>query len=200
MTILLDNGHGVNTPGKRSPDGVFREYRFNRDVTRRVLNLLRAEDIAARLLVPEEYDVSLSERVKRANVLHRNTPGGVILLSVHANAAGDGSKWTQATGWSAYTSRGQTESDRIAEALYDAFTRAFPDKRMRVDMLDGDRDIEADFYILRHTACPAVLTENFFYDNRDECRWLGHDSTVQRIAEATAAGLAEYVRKLEGRR
>lgn len=26
MKILIDNGHGENTPGKRSPDGKLREY------------------------------------------------------------------------------------------------------------------------------------------------------------------------------
>ena len=30
MIILLDNGHGFDTSGKRSPDGHFREYAFNR--------------------------------------------------------------------------------------------------------------------------------------------------------------------------
>ena len=30
MKILLDNGHGFDTPGKRSPDGHFREYAYNR--------------------------------------------------------------------------------------------------------------------------------------------------------------------------
>ena len=28
MKILIDNGHGVETPGKRSPDGRFREYAY----------------------------------------------------------------------------------------------------------------------------------------------------------------------------
>lgn len=30
MKILLDNGHGFETSGKRSPDGHFREYAYNR--------------------------------------------------------------------------------------------------------------------------------------------------------------------------
>ena len=38
--ILIDNGHGSDTPGKRSPDGRFREYAFNRDITARVASKL----------------------------------------------------------------------------------------------------------------------------------------------------------------
>ena len=41
MKILIDNGHGLNTSGKRSPDGTFREAIYNREIARRiVLNLV----------------------------------------------------------------------------------------------------------------------------------------------------------------
>ena len=30
MKILIDNGHGYDTKGKCSPDGLFREYRWTR--------------------------------------------------------------------------------------------------------------------------------------------------------------------------
>lgn len=30
MKILVDNGHGIKTPGKCSPDGLLREYAWNR--------------------------------------------------------------------------------------------------------------------------------------------------------------------------
>ena len=35
-------------------------------------------------------------------------------------------------------------------------------KKIRKDNSDGDPDKEYNFYILKHTQCPAVLTENFF--------------------------------------
>lgn len=40
MKILIDNGHGVETPGKRSPDGRFREYQDNRLLGRAIVELL----------------------------------------------------------------------------------------------------------------------------------------------------------------
>ena len=36
MKILIDNGHGLNTSGKRSPDGTFREAIYNREIARRM--------------------------------------------------------------------------------------------------------------------------------------------------------------------
>lgn len=35
--ILIDNGHGIDTPGKRSPDGVLREYAWNRLIAGRIV-------------------------------------------------------------------------------------------------------------------------------------------------------------------
>ena len=37
MKILLDNGHGNDTPGKRSPDGLFREFAYNRYIASPIL-------------------------------------------------------------------------------------------------------------------------------------------------------------------
>ena len=53
MKIFIDNGHGRNTAGKRSPDGQFLEYYYNRIVARRVTAKPQALGLDAELLVPE---------------------------------------------------------------------------------------------------------------------------------------------------
>lgn len=67
MKILLDPGHGSNTHGKRSPDGRFLEYRFNRDIALDVQKQLTLSSYDATILVPEDYDVSLRARTERVN-------------------------------------------------------------------------------------------------------------------------------------
>ncbi|MGM9785578.1 MAG: N-acetylmuramoyl-L-alanine amidase [Candidatus Cryptobacteroides sp.] len=67
MKILIDNGHGQNTPGKRSPDGRFLEYLFNRTIARQIVADLTDRGYDASILVPEETDIPLSERCRRAN-------------------------------------------------------------------------------------------------------------------------------------
>ena len=114
------------------------------------------------------------------------------LKFIHANAAGNGTAWMNAKGWSCYTSPGKTKGDTLAEFMYDAFERAFPDRKIRKDMSDGDRDWEANFTVLKNTKCPAVLLENFFYDNREECAWLLEPVTKARIADAIASGIMYY--------
>ena len=99
MLILIDNGHGVATPGKRSPDGQFREAIYTREIARRVFADLQDRGYNAELLVPEDEDTPLSERVCRVNsrcILHGRSK--VILVSIHVNAAGDGTKWMNTTG------------------------------------------------------------------------------------------------------
>ena len=54
IKILIDPGHGINTPGKRSPDGRFREYAYNRLIAKAIVQHLRYRGFDAQLLVTEE--------------------------------------------------------------------------------------------------------------------------------------------------
>ena len=194
MKILIDNGHGNNTLGKRSPDGKFREYAYNREIAKHIVADLIDRGHDAELIVPEDNDISLEERVRRVNkICLASDPSCVILVSVHVNAAGDGSKWTNATGWSAYTCKGQTASDKLAECLYEAATKNFPDRRIRTDYSDTDPDWEENFYILRHSLCPAVLTENFFMDNKSDLEYLQSRAGKQTVIDTHVEGIIEYI-------
>lgn len=195
MKILIDAGHGIDTPGKRSPDGSFLEYLWNRQVADLVLSRLRASGLDADLVVTETNDITLRTRAMRVNrICDRLGASNVLLVSVHANAAGNGKSWMYATGWECHTSPGKTKSDALAECFYKSFAAAFPEKRMRRDLSDGDSDKESNFYILTKTRCPAVLLENFFYDNREECAWLLLPGTKERVADAIVAGIKKYIK------
>ena len=192
-TFLLDPGHGgildgeYQTEGKRSPiwpDGsILHEGEFTRDIVRRIVSLAPIFDIRCINLVPEQEDTSLAERVKRANNLKKNITGEVIYVSIHANAGGG-------RGIEVFTSPGFTRSDAIATVFLDKMSAMFPDVRKRTDMSDGDPDKEAGFYVLKKTAMPAILTENFFMDNEKECREvLLTDSGRYKIALAHLAAM-----------
>lgn len=198
MKIFIDNGHGLMTAGKRSPDGQFREPFYNREIARRVVSDLRDRGLDAELLVPEDDDISLAERVRRINtacfLLGKQN---VILVSIHVNAAGNGSKWLNATGWSVYTCKGQTASDMLAECLCQAAIKNFPGRRIRTDMSDGEMDWEEGFYILKKSLCPAVLTENFFMDKLSDRDYLQSEVGKQAIVDTHIEGIAEYLSWLQ---
>ena len=195
MEIFIDNGHGIMTAGKRSPDGQFREAFYNREIARRVVADLRDRGLDAELLVPEDDDISLVERVRRVNAAcFLLGKANVILVSIHVNAAGNGSKWHNATGWSVYTCKGQTESDKLAECLCLAAIKNFPGLRIRTDISDGDLDWEEGFYILRKSWCPAVLTENFFMDNHSDLEYLQSRAGKQAVVDTHVEGIVEWMK------
>ena len=141
MKILIDNGHGNNTSGKRSPDGKFLEAIYTREIAKKLQTDLIDRGYDAELITPEDDDIPLPERVRRVNLAClRYGKSNVILISIHVNAAGNGSKWLNATGWSCYTCKGQTQSDKLAACLYESAIKNFLGKRIRTDYSDNDPD------------------------------------------------------------
>ena len=214
FTVLLDNGHGANTLGKCSPkkdDGSrFREYKFARELVQCLQIKLTTMGYNVFIVTPEQADVSLKERVKRINaVVSQHGAGNCIMISIHVDAAGSEDKWMTARGWTAYTTKGQNNSDKLAECLYNAaeermindpFIKASyageMQKLLRKDNTDGDKDKEADFYIIKGANCPAVLTENFFQDNRKDVQLLESQYGLQILTELHAIGIEKYVKMM----
>ena len=206
MKILIDNGHGRETLGKRSPDGSLREYKWAREIASRIETALRQKGLDAERIVKEETDVSLGERSRRVNAIcQRLGAGNVILVSIHCNAAPpNDNKWHTARGWSVWTSVGKTKADDLATAIWEAmdaslseykatFSGTGKQKPMRADFTDGDPDFESNFWILRKTSCPAVLTENLFQDNEQDVSYLLSEQGKQAIVEAHVNGIVKYI-------
>nr|DAU89483.1 MAG TPA: Cell wall hydrolase autolysin [Caudoviricetes sp.] len=210
MKILIDNGHGINTSGKCSPDKQYKEYAHARKLAAAIVNSLVNKGYDAELLVPETTDVPLKERCRRVNSwCDKLGTKNVIMVSVHSNAGGNG-QWVNARGWSVWTSPGKTKADDLATCIYNAADICLADykqlftaedtarhqKAMRADWSDGDPDYEANFYILAHTKCPAVLTENLFHDNKTDLAFLTSDAGVTAIVNAHVQGIMQYVKSL----
>ena len=196
---MIDNGHGVETLGKSSPDGRFREYQYNRLIARAIVEHLQLRGYDASLVVPEEEDISLEKRCRRINrvaIRHGHEPHDTFVVSIHVNAAGSGRMWHSATGWSAYTFPGHTESDKLATSLYKAAQRHLPGHRLRTDYSDGEPDYEKAFYILKHTYCAAVLTENGFMDTEVSRSFLESEEEKKAIVALHVEGIEEYVKVL----
>lgn len=197
--ILLDNGHAKSTPGKRSmplEDGSqFFEYEFNRDVVKRISTQLDRLGIKNHIITPEvDYDVPLSTRAARANeYCNQYGKDNCVLISVHANAAGMGDKWMTAKGWSVYTTKGLDKSDEYANVLY---AEAEPlikelDSKMR-PWTNAEKSWQENFTILYKTKCPAMLTENLFYDNKEDLEILQSEHGRQTIAQLHINGIMKF--------
>ncbi len=148
----------------------------------------------AEILVPEFEDIPLAERVRRGNAWCRRLgKDHVVLVSVHVDAAGSDGQWHNATGWSCYTSPGQTAGDRLADCLYRAAEKHLQGHKIRTDYSDGDPDKEAWFYILNRTKCPAALVECGFMDNRESLQFLVSPEGKKVIISVIVDGILEFV-------
>ena len=171
LLILLNPGHGNNTPGKRwTFNGItFYEWQYNRMIMNLVAKELDTLGIKYRIITIEDNDVSLSTRAIRVNkIATEYGKSDCLLFSIHSNASMN----HNARGFSIYTSRGKTKSDAYAEIGYEQAKISFKDAKLLSDMSDGDHDFEAGFYMVTKTICPAVLVEAFFYDNQKDFEYL----------------------------
>ena len=189
--VILDNGHGIETPGKRSPDGLFREYQWTRKFVKMLKYELEEWGYIVINIVPEDHDLGLSSRVSRVNkIVDQYGVNNCILISIHNNAAGNGDKWYNVTGWEAYTCPGKTKSDRLADLLYEEIK--FLNIPVRKDMSDNDYDKEARFTLLLKSNCPAVLTENMFMDSKEDIEFLTSDFGMNNLLKAHLTGIKRY--------
>lgn len=178
---ILDAGHGglidgvYQTDGKRSPKWEDGSQLFegvsNRDFVNRISKKLEFLNISHIKLVDNQEDTPLSIRTGLANHLYETEMSKVdgkkmIFISIHSDA------WETeyARGWSVFTTHGVTLSDVIAHYVAQKFKQIFPNERLRSDVSDGYLDVEANFWVLRKTKMPAILTENFFMTNPRECK------------------------------
>ena len=201
MKILVEAGHG-NPPltgigSKQSPDGRIKEYVYCREIVAEVVKRLRAQGYDAENTVPEKGDISLGERCARVNAwCDRLGAKNVVFVSIHNNAAGCG-QWMSARGWEAWTSKGQTMGDKLADCLYDAAQKDLPQgTKIRTDLTDGDRDKEGNLAVVRGTRCAACLTENLFQDNKEDVEYLlspeGREAIIKLHVEGIKAYIAKY--------
>ena len=158
----------------------FYEGVFNRVIANKLCKRLKAHKLQYKKFYHSYEDWNLGYLVKSINNYHQNTKR-VVLLSLHSNA----SSKHNARGFSVWTSRGQTKSDKSATKIYQLakgiLEPEFRDrgfKMLKQSYRDADPDYEKDFTILKKTYCEAILLECLFFDQIDDARLL-MDETFQ---------------------
>lgn len=186
--VILDNGHGNDTPGKRSPDGSFFEWEWTRMFVKKLKAELETLGYLVFVIVPENEDITLSERARRANdIIAQYGASNCVFVSIHNNAAGNCDRWYNATGWEVYTTTGNNNSDKLATCLANACN--YLGIKLRADFLDGDPDKERQFTVIYKTNCPAVLTENMFMDSKKDLEFLKSEEGIEKLITLHLMGI-----------
>ena len=179
--VVLDPGHGVETAGKRSPDGTYLEHEFNLDMARRLKAQLERHGVCVTLTRSDEHDVTLARRVALSNSVQPE-----LFVSLHSNASGAG--WTDPSGYGIYTSAaGEAERNRAAKTILARVREA------GVTLWGGGLHHNIELYVLRRTAAPAVLIEHGFHTNRAEVERLKTGSYRDLLARADAKGILDHL-------
>ncbi|MFD2679373.1 N-acetylmuramoyl-L-alanine amidase [Bacillus seohaeanensis] len=184
MKIVVDAGHGFETEGKRTPDGM-REYEFNREVARIAkAELQQYKNVEVYFTHADERDVPLSIRTDRANQLKAD-----VFVSIHANAFGSGG-WNQASGIETYVHpTASAKNVELAKAV-----------QKRLVTLTGRRDRgikTANFHVLRETTMPTLLTECGFMTNQEEATLLQTSAYRKKCAQAIVSGLVTFYKLMK---
>ena len=171
----------------------------NRKYINRIYQLLKDRGNVTPVIVNHEWkDTPLHSRVHYANYGHIKIENKGIYFSEHSNATPQHT----ARGFSIWTSKGETMSDKLADKFMAMYKKRFGVEGNRVqareDLSDGDSDYEANFYVLSKTSMPAVLSENLFFDQIDDALMLMDVSYMETYCELVADWIEwsiEYLNK-----
>ncbi|MFT8319358.1 MAG: N-acetylmuramoyl-L-alanine amidase [Bacillus sp. (in: firmicutes)] len=179
MKIMLDAGHGKNTPGKRTPDGM-REWEFNAKTAQYVKDYLGDyQGIETKFAhdTTGKVDIPLTSRTNAANAWKAD-----VYVSIHANAAGSG--WSSAHGIETFT---YTTKPKEAVALAKKVQNAI----VKATGLTNRGVKAADLHVVRETHMTAILIECGFMTNKAEAALLKSDAYRKKVARAVVDGLAD---------
>lgn len=189
VCVILDPAHGDNVPGKRSPDGVHREYAWSRNRCQEIEKFLAEKGYEVYWTTRSVHEPGLSRRVQAANKI--KTDKVKLLISLHNNAAGADNKWHMASGVEIYTSKGKTQSDIFSSIMYAALKRNFPNLKYRyggTDPLDCDKD--SNFTVLMGNYF-AMLIEWLFQDGKEDIALLLDDRINLQFSESVVSGIED---------
>ena len=192
ITVILDAGHGgiidgvYQTNGKRSPvweDGTqYFEGEGNRAIVKLIDAQLKELGIKTYLTANTQKDVKLQERCDLANAVE----GDTIFISVHSNAGGG-------HGFESFSYRKTGKASEMNTIMYDEAAKEFPEARMRYGNKEKHQGKTANYKMLRDTAMPAILTENFFMDTESDCAILLSKEGKQSIADFHVEAIKRFL-------
>lgn len=204
--VGLDDGHGINTAGKRTvalkedikfngkvrkKGTIIHENEFNEAIMKKVEPILKRCGIDYVELAPTDADTPLSTRASTAN-----RKGCNLVVSIHANALA-GTKWqTGAYGLVVIKTKGcQSKTDKLASVMYKYLKKVdFPSNGETKYGIRTDTEISGfTLAILRQTNMPAVLIELGFMDNWNDVKVMCTSKFQNECAEGIARAICEYL-------
>jgi N-acetylmuramoyl-L-alanine amidase len=182
IIVGTDDGHGIQTEGKRSPDG-YKENFFNHPVKAYLNNDLIRNGFKVVDCSPTRDDNSLQDRIIRANNGKCN-----IFISIHFNAMGN--NWSSTQGIETFYHGNSTEGKKLADSIHHFLLQGT--KQSNRGVKSDFSLFKTGFYVLRKTNMPAVLCECGFMDNKYERKLMESEEFQKECAAEICKGICHY--------
>lgn len=181
VKIAYCAGHGINTPGKRTPDDE-REWTFNNIVASAFAEELSKYEGATLKRFDDatgKTDVSLNTRTSNANKW-----GADYYISFHHNA--NTGKWGNWGGVETFVyTNPQKKSLDLAITVHSSVVKGYGLR---------DRGIKrGNLHIVRETKMPAILIEGGFMDSTTDIATLRDKEKLQNAGRLIAQALANHL-------
>lgn len=176
--LVLDAGHGINTPGKQtlaSLGKVYKEWTLNNAVCNKIQKILANYNVTIYRTDDQSgaTDISLATRVSKTNSYNPD-----LFVSIHQNAGGG-------TGTEVYYhTRGTSEDKKVAGIIA-------PKLASKVGL--RNRGVKTAEFTVLTTKATAVLVEGGFMDTKNDYEIIISDKGQQAYAEAVAEAVIEYL-------
>lgn len=183
--IILDYAHGIDTPGKRSPDGSHREYLWSRQRGAAIALMLRSLGYRVELSNPGDKESGLPARMAFAKNLRVEPSQVKLMLPLHNNAAGSGALWMSARGIELWTGTGEDHADRAADIAFQVLRKFFPSALFRMNLnKDLQRDKEGNLALCKIPGVYTLFFEYLFQDNKEDVLNLKNPVENKRFEDA----------------
>lgn len=177
--VTLDPGHGGHDYGAGG-HGLY-EKNIVLDISLETERILLEEYENVRVFLTRRDDRYLTLQ-QRVDISNRNKSD--LFVSVHVNSAKDPS----ANGYESFASTGTKAYGNLTNIHLNVY-REFAKFNVR------DRGFKRlNFYVIRYTNAPAILTENLFIVNKREANILRDKRNIRAIARAHAEGIASFLK------
>ncbi len=182
--VVIDSGHGGKDPGKVGVNGV-NEADVNLKIAQKLKKILEAQGVTVIMTREDEGSLAGSkseDMQKRVSIINEKKPA--LAVSVHQNSYSS----EEVHGAQVFYYTNSAEGGKAARIMQEALLDVDGDNKRKEKANDT-------YYMLKRTDVPVIIVECGFLSNRAEADLLVTEEYQDRLAEAIAKGILEYMGK-----
>ena len=188
MKIFIGVAHTPDTPGKKCAG--FVEYEWSKEICERLKAQLEAFGFNAEIVYQKTFYGPSQGLKQPVDDINRKASKDDIAVFIHSNAMGTGAETDHpANYFSVFTAESCSKKSTV---LAEDYIWAVKQRLIGTRVLPVQKK---NFYVIKNTKCPAILTENGFYTNKKQREWLMSETGKQAIVDIHIDCIVAFIQK-----